>query len=148
MTEAKTKVIDIKALNDAICDVEATLPIIKSLINSVNETIDNSMIDDALSIMNSIFETLFYISQLIEIIESELSSNIDLKEIIIDNKRACEVEKSWIDKLTELKEAASNFDIIKACDIIKYDFPNEIEYQVKLLKKLIEIKKEKDGITN
>lgn len=147
MIETQTK-IDINILNDAINDIETTIPIIKSLTDSLNDSIHNSKTEDATSIINSVFKTLFYISQLIELIESELSSDINIKELTIDDKKVDEIEKKWIEKLTELKEAAINYDIIKACDIIKYDFPTEIENQIKLLKKLVQIKKEKNGNLN
>lgn len=147
MIETQTK-LDIKLFNEAITDIETTIPIIKSLTESVNDSIHNSKTEDAISIINSIFKTLFYISQLIELMESELSSKMNLKDLTIDDKRIDEIEKNWLAKLTELKEAAINYDITKACDIIKYDFPTEIENQIKLLKKLVQIKKEKDETAN
>ncbi|MCX7905453.1 MAG: hypothetical protein N2446_01970 [Elusimicrobiales bacterium] len=148
MSQIKSDFVDYDAIQDAINDIESTSPIIKSLIVSLNNSVNNSKFEEARLIIDSIFKTLLYLSQLIDLIEKKLSCELDLSRITIDEKKVKDIEKEWLSKLIELKEASSQQDIIKACEIIKEDFPNGIDNQIKLLKKLFNLKKENNGIIN
>lgn len=133
INESDTKSI----ISEVIDDINQAIPIIKNLLESASFSLNEGNFEEAGKILSPTIATLNFISQMIEVLESEIVDENIIKNIKINNEELLTVQKRWIDKIEELKDSINKKDLVRASDIIAYEFPYEIENQVNILNTLL-----------
>jgi hypothetical protein len=133
INESDTKSI----ISEVIDDINKAIPIIKNLLESASFSLNEGNFEEAGKILSPTIATLNFISQMIEVLESEIVDENIIKNIKINNEELLTVQKRWIDKIEELKDSINKKDLVRASDIIAYEFPYEIENQVNILNTLL-----------
>jgi len=129
---------DLKSIiSEVIDDINKAIPIIKSLLESASFSLNEGNFEETEKILSPTIATLNFISQIIGVLESEIVDENIIKNIKINNEELITVQKRWIDKIEELKDSINKKDLVRASDIIAYEFPYEIENQVNILNTLL-----------
>jgi len=129
---------DLKSIiSEVIDDINKAIPIIKSLLESASFSLNEGNFEEAEKILSPTIATLNFISQIIGVLESEIVDENIIKNIKINNEELITVQKRWIDKIEELKDSINKKDLVRASDIIAYEFPYEIENQINILNTLL-----------
>ncbi len=122
-------------ISEVVEDINKTMPVIKNLLESVSFSLNSGNFEEANRILSPTITSLNFISQMISALESEAGDGFS--SIKINGEDIISVQKRWIHKLEDLKNSINKRDIVRAADIISYEFPYEIDCQMEILKKLL-----------